>query len=252
MNFDSVGNLWVSDSGNHRYQKVVFGYGEIEQEIVTITDNVGMPYVSTFSLSKEEPVIAGELEVTIGFSEGMDNSHAPEILLVDGQFGNTYPLTQTSYEDNEWKGIVTINPNTGNGRATVVIRYARDLDGHYIEETERYFQINTKVSELVSNLTNYPNPFSPIKGTTRIEYYLNEPAFVTLEIFDLSGRLVRKEKFSPGQVGGKEGFENYFVWDGTTDSGVVIQNGVYILRITAKGFKSGDKKNIKRKIAVMK
>ncbi|MCK4665816.1 T9SS type A sorting domain-containing protein [Candidatus Dependentiae bacterium] len=252
MDFDEEGNLWISDSANHRFQIIVFNYRGTEQETVVITDNPGIPFVSTFSISKPEPVIAGDLEITIGFSEGMDMEYPPEVLLIDGKYGNTHTVTMNEFKLNKWSGDITIYPRTGNGMATVLIRNARDLDGHYIVDTERKFKINTDVSDVISNLTNYPNPFSPLKKPTRIEYYLNQHSYVTLEIFDLSGRLVRSQKFSPGQLGGREGFENYFEWDGRTDSGTMIQNGVYILRVTAKGLKSSEKKVIKRKIAVMK
>ncbi|MDD3628053.1 MAG: T9SS type A sorting domain-containing protein, partial [bacterium] len=252
IDFDSDGNLWISDSGNHRYQQVSLYYTGIEQEIVTITDNVGAPYVSLFSVSREEPVIAGPLEISVGFSEAMDTAYTPEVYVIDKEFGNIHPVTQTSYTGNNWTGTLTIQPNFGNGKATVIIRNAKDLDGHYIEDTNKFFKVNTNVSDIISNLTNFPNPFSPLKSTTRIQYYLNQPAFITIELIDLSGRLVKKKEISPGQVGAKEGFDNYFDWDGKTDSGVIVQNGVYILQITAKGAKTGDKMVLKRKVAVMK
>ncbi|HDS08709.1 MAG TPA: T9SS type A sorting domain-containing protein [Firmicutes bacterium] len=252
MDFDPDGNLWVSDSGNHRYQQIIFFYEGVEQKIVTITDNVGMPYVSLFSLSKKEPVIAGELEMYISFSEAMDTSYPPEVYFIDKEFGNIHTVTQKSFSQNLWTGTVTIQPRTGNGKATVVIKNARDLDGHYIQDTYRYFNINTNVPELISNLTNFPNPFSPVKSKTRIQYYLNQPAYITVELMDLSGRTVMKKEVLPNQIGGKEGFENYFDWDGKTDSGIIVQNGVYILQVTAKGTKTGEKMVLKRKIAVMK
>lgn len=252
MDFDPDGRLWVADSGNHRFKSITFTYEKTESVSVTLTPNSGIPYVSVFSISRDEPVIAGELEVTIQFSEEMDISREPEVALVDGEFGNIHTINMKSYSGNTWKGTINIKPGTGNGTGQVHIRNAYDLDGHKIENTTRSLEINTKVPKLISNLTNYPNPFSPVNQTTRIEYYLNQNSFVTIDIFDLSGRRVIEKKFSPGQIGGQEGAENYFNWDGKSESGIIVQNGIYILRITAKGLESGEKEILKRKIAILK
>ncbi len=75
---------------------------------------------------------------------------------------------------------------------------------------------------------NYPNPFNP---STSIEFSIAEPSFVTLTIFDASGRLV-KTLVSESKVA-----DHYSVtWDGTNDSEVSVSAGMYLYKIDAGSF----------------
>ena len=72
---------------------------------------------------------------------------------------------------------------------------------------------------------NYPNPFNP---STVIRYLLPAPAFVTLRVYDLSGRAVRllvnrDEPAAPHAV----------VWDASDDAGRRLPSGVYLYRLHA-------------------
>jgi hypothetical protein len=76
---------------------------------------------------------------------------------------------------------------------------------------------------------NKPNPFNPI---TTIEYSLTEPARVTLQIFDISGRLVRTlVRASTEEAGHHE-----VAWHGKGDSGTFAASGTYFYRLTAGGY----------------
>jgi hypothetical protein len=75
-------------------------------------------------------------------------------------------------------------------------------------------------------LENYPNPFNP---TTIIRYALPEPAAVTLEVFDVAGRLVQtlvRGKKRPAGVFEAE-------WNGTDSAGRPVSSGVYFYRLHA-------------------
>jgi len=70
---------------------------------------------------------------------------------------------------------------------------------------------------------NHPNPFNP---STTIAYNLPEPGFVTIKIYDLSGRLVRilmSEQKNAGMY--------RVIWNGTSASGAQVAAGVYFYRI---------------------
>lgn len=84
---------------------------------------------------------------------------------------------------------------------------------------------------------NYPNPFNPFDpGTqsTTIGYTLSKPANINLNIFDLAGNLIAKKNYTANQAGGRAGY-NEVTWDGKSDSGNYVGNGIYIYLIIANG-----------------
>ena len=95
---------------------------------------------------------------------------------------------------------------------------------------------------------NYPNPFDPGKETTAIGYTLSKPVDITLSIFNLSGNLIAKNTYAAGSIGGKAGY-NEVTWDGKSDSGAYVGNGLYVFLIIADGKVV---QNGKGKIAVFK
>ena len=78
---------------------------------------------------------------------------------------------------------------------------------------------------------NYPNPFNP---STRINYDVPVPgAFVEIDVYDVSGALVRRlvrEQKSPGFY--------HHIWDGLSESSDPVATGVYFVRMNAGTFNS--------------
>ncbi|MGH7494847.1 MAG: right-handed parallel beta-helix repeat-containing protein [bacterium] len=73
---------------------------------------------------------------------------------------------------------------------------------------------------------NFPNPFNP---ETTITYHLPVAAAVTLAIYDLQGREVRR-LVDVTQASG----EHQARWDGKNQMGETVAGGVYICRLTAR------------------
>jgi hypothetical protein len=71
---------------------------------------------------------------------------------------------------------------------------------------------------------NHPNPFNP---STAIEFTLTQPAPVSLDVFDLSGRLIRRILGPVRLVAGPHTAH----WDGTDDQGRSQPSGVYLFRV---------------------
>jgi len=90
---------------------------------------------------------------------------------------------------------------------------------------------------------NYPNPFNPY---TTILYDIPEDSRVSLVIYDILGRQVRK-LMDEDKVAGYYSF----VWDGRDRIGVPVGTGVYIYRIHARGFDSGSNSKT-RKMLLLK
>jgi hypothetical protein len=74
-----------------------------------------------------------------------------------------------------------------------------------------------------------PNPFNPM---TTIRFELAHSTVVDLDVYDLSGRLIRRLVAHERMDGGVQDR----VWDGTNTNGVVVSSGVYICRMRAGGY----------------
>jgi Peptidase family C25 len=94
------------------------------------------------------------------------------------------------------------------------------------------FRVINKSS--LSNLLNYPNPFS----TSTCFYYtltgLETPTHFRVQIMTVSGRIVREvdeSEFGPLRAGTHQ---STFCWDGRDQFGDQLANGVYLYRIVAR------------------
>jgi membrane-bound inhibitor of C-type lysozyme len=72
-------------------------------------------------------------------------------------------------------------------------------------------------------LSNYPNP---VTSTTTIAYQLTQKEFVTINIYDVTGTLVKKLISTVQDAG-----EYVVDWDGSSTSGSPVASGVYIYRL---------------------
>jgi hypothetical protein len=121
-------------------------------------------------------------------------------------------------------------------------RFASDAyvpkEGWYVDDVNLTFQngnstvvVEDPVLPRVFALKqNAPNPFNPV---TVIEYELPEAAHVTIDVFNLAGRLVRTvvdETQEPGY--------RAVVWDGTNGDGLKVASGVYLYRMQAGRYAS--------------
>ncbi|MBK8490000.1 MAG: hypothetical protein IPL49_03600 [Saprospirales bacterium] len=98
------------------------------------------------------------------------------------------------------------------------------------------YKISFKVitESMISNVLNYPNPFST---STRFLYTLTgsePPAYFTIQILTVSGRVVREitqNEIGPMHIGTHL---TDYAWDGRDEFGDLLANGVYLYRIVAK------------------
>lgn len=91
---------------------------------------------------------------------------------------------------------------------------------------------------------NYPNPFNP---STTIKYALPEISDVKIEIFDITGRLVKDFVFDSQSAGYKE-----IVWHGDNNSGMKVSSGIYILSFKAAAVKGNRSFMKSRKLVLVK
>jgi hypothetical protein len=89
---------------------------------------------------------------------------------------------------------------------------------------------DTTVTGPAGRIIAYPNPFGWDQNYTTIFYEIPHSVDVTVAIYDAFGNQVQVRKYRKGQDGAANGL-NRIYWDGKTDAGQKVANGIYILKI---------------------
>ena len=126
--------------------------------------------------------------------------------------------------------VLEFFPELEEGEYTLFVQ-AEDISGN--KSGDQNIEQNFVVIEdtRVSNVLNYPNPFST---STEFIFTLTGyeiPEVFTIQIFTLSGKVVReitKEELGPLRIGINR---TEYKWDGTDEYGSLLANGVYLYRV---------------------
>ena len=94
-----------------------------------------------------------------------------------------------------------------------------------------------------SLLSNYPNPFNP---ETWIPYQLSEPAAVTVHIYAIDGRLIRRLALGHQPAGMYQSKSRAAYWDGRNTVGEPVASGIYFFTLTAGDFTATRKMLIRK------
>jgi flagellar hook assembly protein FlgD len=87
---------------------------------------------------------------------------------------------------------------------------------------------------IVDTPLSFPSPYNPSSGSpVTLQYSLSQDADLNIFIFGSSGQIVKKLSALKGSEGGKAG-QNKLTWDGRTDFGTIISNGIYVGTIVDK------------------
>ena len=92
-------------------------------------------------------------------------------------------------------------------------------------------------------LANYPNPFNP---ETWIPYQLSEAADVSVSIYAVDGRLVRRLDLGPQVAGVYRSRSRAAYWDGRNEFGERVASGLYFYTLTAGDFTATRKMLIRK------
>jgi FlgD Ig-like domain len=114
-----------------------------------------------------------------------------------------------------------IRPTSQTG-AACGMEYTLTLDGYGAGLATAEEQSD---SPLVSGISMiYPDPFV---DTVTLRYHLAAPDRVSIQVLDVSGRLVRTLLHQSRQITG----QHQVRWDGSDDSGVTVGGGLYLMRL---------------------
>ena len=133
------------------------------------------------------------------------------------------------------KRLVSHNCHQFSSRASCLGLLLHDVTSEDIHIASAYLSLSRDrlIPQQNALLANYPNPFNPM---TWIPYALAQDAYVTLYIYDVSGRVVRTLDVGPRKAGLYIGHGSAAYWDGRDTAGQAIASGVYFCTIQAGKF----------------
>ncbi len=83
---------------------------------------------------------------------------------------------------------------------------------------------------LIGSIMPYPSPYRQGSGNLTLQYNLSQDADIDILIFGASIQILKKITIAAGAEGGRQGLNNV-VWDGKTDFGTLISNGIYVATV---------------------
>ncbi|MBK9736663.1 MAG: T9SS type A sorting domain-containing protein [Saprospiraceae bacterium] len=114
---------------------------------------------------------------------------------------------------------------------------ASDAAGNKSGTNARIINFRVVEEESITNVLNYPNPFST---STQFVFTLTgteAPDVMSISIMTMSGKVVReitKEEIGPLRIGINR---TEFKWDGTDEYGSKLGNGVYLYKVNLRNAK---------------
>lgn len=103
-----------------------------------------------------------------------------------------------------------------------VQRYDLTID---VELTDILAVNDNRIPRKDLGLSLYPNPFNP---RTNMRFYAAAPGPVTVDVYDVAGRLVRSLRDEAAGIGWQE-----LAWDGRDNGGASVPSGAYLMQVQA-------------------
>lgn len=96
------------------------------------------------------------------------------------------------------------------------------------------FSVSAQTIDHLGALSVYPNPFDSRQKAATIEYTLDAPAEVSIDLYNLFGNEVQAWSYAAGAIGGRRGV-NRQLWKGRNAHGTRVSKGIYFAVVRAGG-----------------
>ncbi len=91
-----------------------------------------------------------------------------------------------------------------------------------------------ETNKLLWNVILFPNPVNLDQDQSlNLDYFLSQPAKVEIDLYNNNGRLIYRQNYRQGKIGGKKGRNAAFRWNGKTANDQLVASGIYVLQLTA-------------------
>ncbi|HNW58782.1 MAG TPA: type IX secretion system sortase PorU [bacterium] len=201
--------------------------GLVDREGPAIKIHFGNPSFASGDYTTQNPVLHVLISDSLsGVNIAGDIGHQIIMNLDEAEGKNiteNFQYTTGSYTAGELTyPLAQLTP----GRHTLTVKAWDNSNNSTTAEVE--FIVVAETALTLTNLLNYPNPMS---NRTQFTFEVSQEAEVSLQLYTVSGRLVRKFPAMPAVVG----FNVYpELWDGTDAEGDLVANGVYLYRVQAR------------------
>jgi hypothetical protein len=231
--------FWNDDSeGTGTYENLIVGgtaVDLVDHKGPKIHLHFGNPDFAPGDYAPANPTLSVEISDSLsGVNIAGDIGHQI-VMTLDDDFGNSKDVTDF-FEYNE--GSFTAGKVTYPLRDITVGEHIIQIkawdNSNNSSIIESIFSVLSDEELTVRNPLNYPNP---MKNETTFTFELSRDAEVTLKIYSVAGRLIKKFEPIQGQIGYNIFPEN---WDGTDNDGDKIANGVYLFKIAASTIQEGE------------
>jgi hypothetical protein len=238
---DFAGRIMGSKIGQYAWNHVqtYFGVQDTPEIITTPWDVNGSGVVDIFDL-----VLVGSAFGTSGEGLATDVTNDGVVNILDlvtvaAHFGEvTNPTTPAAPQVPGTRHTDLIQAWLGEARAT---DDGSEIFQRGIAALERFLIL--VVPEKTGLFQNHPNPFNP---ETWLPYQLASSAEVTIEIYDIRGRLIRRLNLGQQPTGLYLNREDAAYWNGRSETGEPVSSGVYFYH-----FQAGDY-SATRKMLILK
>jgi hypothetical protein len=225
---------YLDNGGNLYIESVNIGY---DYNTTTFFDYLGLTYVYDGDEQEVNSIEGGQETFSDGLKFRYFGGHSPHYSL-DRLEANGSELLFSSEDEygrlflNEQDNYKVISSSILLG--ALASGDSLDLKPYLISEMVNHFLGYNPVTSLKENIANlfsvnnYPNPFN---SETIIEYSINEPGYVKIDVFNSSGRLVKR------LFDGELNSGNYSViWNATDTKGNNAESGLYFYKISTGDF----------------
>jgi hypothetical protein len=203
---------------------ITYDYEEAELQVYMNTRNF-----SNGGITDENPVLLADIFDFSGINT-VGNGIGHDITAVlDGNTANPYVLNDfyEANKDDYTRGVISFPfYNLAKGEHTLVLK-VWDVFNNSAEASITFF-VADKNEFTISDFSNYPNPFSSSTDIYFQHNKTNHNLNILLEIYSMTGALVKKHKESYNDNGYRIG---PIKWDGFDENGSKLSAGMYIAKI---------------------
>ncbi|MCH7498159.1 MAG: hypothetical protein IH971_09950 [Candidatus Marinimicrobia bacterium] len=217
-----------------------------------LKDNARVHDVRASAVAAFMPILSVTISGPVALTKGETGTYTANV--TGGNGGIAYQWYRRFPPSTTWHTLGTNQTqNLSMAINDVIMKVVVTSGGQQAEDTQYvwYESGGGPLPKRIANLLpeayglhqNHPNPFNPI---TILRYDLPEASRVSLTIYDLAGRELRRwdtqEQLGYLQV----------TWDGRNEAGRAVPTGIYIYRLVATSIETSERFVANRKMVLLK